>query len=356
MKKIYAALAALCILSCPVYSQCNSCTTTISSSDANTHIITAGMTLCISSSATVSGAIIVSGGTLCNQGTIHNLNLTITGAGSTLNNYGTIICDSLLVYKTGAVLNNYGNMTDSSIAVSAGALFNNNSGTITCSTLADSAGTFVNNGNVTVNLDFGNGYGGQFTNNNYLKIGHDFLNGAGATFTTGCVVSVGNNWFNSSAVNGPASGCGGFTIAGGSIQNSGTVGGVGHVDLCATATISNIGTMTGVTHCVCTNACSLITTGIPEYKAPELGVIKNLYPNPANLEINLLLNMESAMNIQVAVTDILGKTALTRSYGSMQGEHLLKLDVSGLSPGIYLITVSNAKGDREQQKFNIVRH
>jgi adhesin HecA-like repeat protein len=356
MKKIYAALAAICTLSYPVLSQCSSCTTTISSSDANTHIVSAGTTLCISPSVTVSGTIIVSGGTLCNQGTIHNQSLIITGSGSTLNNYGTIISDSLLVFKTGSVLNNYGYMTDSSITVSAGALFNNNSGTITCSTLADSAGTFVNNGNVTVNQDLGTGYGGQFTNNNYLKIGHDFLNGAGATFTTSCMVSVANNWFNSASINGPLNGCGGFSIAGGSVQNSGTVGAVGHVDLCAVHTISNIGTMTGVTNCVCTNACSMITTGIRELKAPALGVIKNLYPNPADREVNLLLNLGNTMNILVTVTDILGKTTLSRNYGSMQGEDLLNIDVSALPPGIYLITVSNEKGDREQQKFNIVRH
>jgi hypothetical protein len=356
MKKIYAALAAILLLSYPVFSQCSSCTTTISSNDANTHVVTSGTTLCIGSNATVTGRIVVSGGTICNQGTIHNQNLIITGSGSTLNNYGTIISDSLLVFKTGAVLNNYGFITDSTISVSAGAFFNNNSGTVTCSVLTDSAATFVNNGNVTVNMDLGNAYNGTFTNNNYMKIGHDFLNGVGATFTTSCVIPVANNWFNSASVNGPASGCGGFNIGGINVQNTGTVGAIGHIDLCATHTISNIGTLTGVTNCVCTNSCSLIATAVPELKSSGgKGIIQNLYPNPANQEINVALNLKTTSDIQLVITDVLGKVQLTRKYASVQGERLLLIDVSGLSQGIYQVSVSNAQGELEQRKFNVIR-
>ncbi len=354
MKHIYAAMAAMLTLTYPVFSQCSSCTTTISSNDASTHVVSAGTTLCIAPNATVTGAIVVSGGTLCNQGTIHNQTVTVTGSGSVLNNYGTIISDSLLVFKTGAVLNNYGFMTDTSIAVSAGALFNNNSGTISCSTLADSAANFVNNGNVTVNQDFGNGYAATFTNNNFMKVGHDFLNGAGATFTTSCVIVVANNWFNSAVVNGPTTGCGGFNVGGSSVQNSGTVGGIGHVDICTAATISNIGTMTGVTKCTCNTSCATIATGIQERKTIA-GFITNLYPNPANQEINLLITLDSPSDIQLEITDILGKVLNRKQYTSVQGERLLKIDVSFLPQGIYQVSVRNAKGEVEQKKFNVIR-
>ena len=355
MKKIYAAIAAICFLSYPVFSQCSSCTTTLTTGDAITHIVSSGTTLCIGANATVTGKIVVSGGTLCNQGTIHNQNLIITGATSTLNNYGTIISDTLLVFKSGAVLNNYGYMTDSTISVSAGAFFNNNSGTVTCSVLTDSAATFVNNGNVTINMDFGNAYSGNFTNNNFMKIGHDFLNGAGATFTTSCVIPVANNWFNSATVNGPVSGCGGFNIGGTNVQNTGAVGSVGHVDLCAAHPISNIGTMTGVTNCVCTNSCSMIATAVAELKTTGSGLIKNLYPNPADQEITLALDLKSSTDIQVVITDILGKVQVNKRYASVQGERLLQIDVSGLSQGIYQISVSNSLGGMEQRKFNVVR-
>jgi hypothetical protein len=363
MKKITLPAIAMLLL-CLVYSginaQCTSCTTTITTTDPSNHLITAGTTLCIAAGGTCTGLIQISGGTLCNQGTISNHNLEVQGSGSTLNNYGTINSDSLLVIGSGAVFNNYNTLTDSRLAVSSQGVINNLGGTITCAYFGDTIATLLNNGNMTITADFSSGYSATVTNNNYMKVGHNFYNGYSSIFYTACMITVQGTWYNSATITGPTgSGCGGFSITSGS-YNSGGIGGTGqHVDICDATHPSggitgNTGTMTtGVTFCVCTNACPMVTAGIFTPSASGPALLKNIYPNPATTEITLGINSDNPTDLQITIYNVLGKTCMHKQYASSGGEQLLPFDIAALEPGIYLLAVSNSKGAREVRTFEV---
>lgn len=66
------------------YGQCDTCTTTISSNSQSSYTASAGTTICVANGFDYTGTIVLSGGTLCNQGTVHN----VTFNSGTFENYG----------------------------------------------------------------------------------------------------------------------------------------------------------------------------------------------------------------------------------------------------------------------------
>jgi hypothetical protein len=389
---------AFAIFSIKVTAQCSSCTTTISGADASSHTVLSGQTLCIAPTGSVSGNITVSaGGTLCNQGTVNSSMVWV--AGGTYNNYGTQTTDLMTVSNSGAFYNHGNVTIDSLLITGLGSSFNNmaaaaltgvrmstvvnavvyNFGTITENFMADSVGTFTNGGNITVAFDFGTGYSSSFTNtttgtlnvnrdlgnaygsttftnngnltvgrdfynsnsasftnNQYWNIGRDFYNSLAGVVTTNCMAIVGRDWYNSADVFGAANpSCGGFNIAGMSL-NSGTIGNSStHIDLCDAG--HPVGGMDGnsgtiavtTTYCTCANACALV--GIQEIAATDNAIV--VYPNPANSVLKVELNKESSIEIYSITGKLIEKFYDKKSYS---------IDISNYASGMYFIKAKNS--------------
>ncbi|MCW3102592.1 MAG: hypothetical protein JWO09_1032 [Bacteroidetes bacterium] len=358
--------------------QCGTCTVTITGTDGSAHVVPAGTTLCIASSATVTGDILVNGGTLCNQGTINSSNIAVTTNG-TFNNYGVADIDSLLIIDAGSGLFNSGMLTGIRFATADGAMSTNN-GSFTMNFMGDSIGTFINNGTMLINNDFGNAYnstftnngnftvtndfynayGATFTNNNYMKIVHDFYNSNTGIVLSKCMAVVQHDWFNSATVSGPGtSSCGGFAITGQSF-NSGTIGtSAQHVDICdagnpAGGMDGNIGTIASTTtYCACSNSC--VPVGITEQAAQSDLLITNVYPNPAVSSVSVVINSKGSGLFSVEVYDMMGKKKLATSMKASAGENNLSIDISQLAQGTYILSVTGAEQLQAKQMFNVSR-
>lgn len=65
----------------------------------------------------------------------------------------------------------------------------------------------------------------------------------------------------------------------------------------------------------------------------------NLFPNPADNELNLRFNANIAQKIQVQITDVLGKSIQSNSINANSGTNLIMMDTKELSPGAYFLSV-----------------
>ncbi|MCE3281093.1 MAG: type sorting protein [Bacteroidetes bacterium] len=374
-------IIAFMIFSVRSYSQCSSCTTTITGNDASNYVVSAGNTLCISATGNATGLITVGpGGILCNAGFVNSSNLWV--AGGALENFGTINTSNILVSGQGMFNNNGTVQMDSLHVTNMGSQFFNqpygtiigirlgnsdsstfsNDGNITVDYMADSAAFFQNGstGSFIVNVDFANAYNSSFWNSGYYKVMRDFYNSTGSTFDMNCMGIIGRDWYNSALIYGPQSGCGGFNITGGS-YNSGAIGtSSSYVDICDAGnptfgldgpggTIS-----TTTTYCACSNSCVQGTIGIESFEATD-AIILALYPNPAVNSISLLINAKRSETMSIEVFDMMGKKQLIRTMNSVIGENKLDLDISQLVQGTYILNVIDENQLQTKQMFNVLK-
>ncbi|MDF2437044.1 MAG: Secretion system C-terminal sorting domain [Bacteroidota bacterium] len=382
MKHFYQIIMALvlCVIGYDVKAQC-SCTTTITGTDAANHVIGSGQTLCIASTGTCTGLITVgTGGILCNQGTINSTNLWV--AGGTLNNYGTIntdkilvsgqgvfsnravvTMDSLLVTNIYSLLTNYnnGSITGLRLGNSDNSSITNN-GDITVDYMADSMASFTNNatGSFIVNMDFANAYNSGYWNYGYYKVSRDFYNSTNSIFEMNCMGVIGRDWYNTALVTGPTSGCGGFNISGGS-YNTGTIGSAStHLDLCdagnPTFGIDGPGGTINstTTYCSCSNSCVALPAGIKEIETSEI-VIASLYPNPSVNSVSIKMNIINAQALTIEIFDMMGKKQMFSSVKAFAGENTTSLDVTKLSQGSYILSVTDEHKKQTKKIFNVIK-
>ncbi len=79
-----------------------------------------------------------------------------------------------------------------------------------------------------------------------------------------------------------------------------------------------------------------------------------VYPNPAGSSATVAFELPSRMLSALCATDITGRTVYQSPSGWMDaGTHKLELDVNGLSPGMYFITLE-AGGQRATKKLSVV--
>jgi hypothetical protein len=76
-------------------------------------------------------------------------------------------------------------------------------------------------------------------------------------------------------------------------------------------------------------------TGHARLSVPALGV----YPNPASGEVNISILAETATTAHVSLLNITGSIMLERDFDLIEGSNLMKLDLTRLVPGIYLVKV-----------------
>ena len=398
MKKIYLVLIAITAFAIKSNAQCSGCTINVTGLDVAPHIVSAGQVFCIAPTGTVTGDITVSnGGTLCNQGKINSFNLWI--AGGTLKNYGTIqthnvlvsaggtytnnattIIDSLLITGSWASYVNNGTQTNDAFAISENAMAVN-TGTITTLLMADSIGNITNNGNIsvtgpgfshaynsvvtnngniTISSEFSNSYNSTFTNNNYMNVMHDWYNSTNANFTTNCMTNVGHDWFNGANVYGPTTGCGGFNISGISFS-SGIIGSLStHIDICDAGNPfsgidGNSGSIANTTsYCSCVNSCALVT-GIREKNQESLVSISTIFPNPSSTNISIKLNSQETEILTFEIKDTMGKTVLNKKHTVNIGENETEVNVSNLSQGTYILSITDSHQLQTKRLFTVAR-
>lgn len=65
----------------------------------------------------------------------------------------------------------------------------------------------------------------------------------------------------------------------------------------------------------------------------------NLYPNPADALAYASINLESAQEVTMVITDLTGKVVAERSYGELIGSQLLPINTSEFAAGVYMVSV-----------------
>ncbi len=65
----------------------------------------------------------------------------------------------------------------------------------------------------------------------------------------------------------------------------------------------------------------------------------NLYPNPAQSEINFNVKTESIAAVAIRITDITGRTILVEDKGKMSGDKTFKVNTNDFKNGLYLYQI-----------------
>jgi len=160
------------------------------------------------------------------------------------------------------------------------------------------------------------------------------------------MVIVGRDWYNSSTVMGNSIGvinCGGFNIAGNSL-NSGTIGTPNvRVDICdaghpVSGIDANVGTIaTTTTYCTCSNNCNVVAVGLDNILSDELAV--SVFPNPTNTNVLFKFNYSHQDNIKIELNDMLGKKLIVMPVNTIAGDNVCSIDISSLPQGLFVASI-----------------
>lgn len=70
-------------------------------------------------------------------------------------------------------------------------------------------------------------------------------------------------------------------------------------------------------------------------------LIANVFPNPTNGKLNVILEASEAQNTQLSIRDITGRTALQQNVACVSGSNTFILDMESLPNGYYLLVIDN---------------
>ena len=70
-------------------------------------------------------------------------------------------------------------------------------------------------------------------------------------------------------------------------------------------------------------------------------VIANVFPNPTNGKLNVILEASDAQNAQLRICDITGRTVLQHNAACTSGSNTIILDMESLPNGYYLLVIDN---------------
>jgi len=82
-------------------------------------------------------------------------------------------------------------------------------------------------------------------------------------------------------------------------------------------------------------------TGITVYQRDDETLLFDLFPNPAHLEVNILLNDDLVDQANLSITNITGIELYSRPLTS--GQVKITIDLSGFNPGIYFAKLKSGK-------------
>ncbi len=84
---------------------------------------------------------------------------------------------------------------------------------------------------------------------------------------------------------------------------------------------------------------------VTEFEIPvnvvETGFL--MFPNPANTEVTLDVDMDAERQVRVSIMDITGRIVSTNSYDLYKEQSRVTMDVSALPSGMYVVRVENGK-------------
>jgi hypothetical protein len=87
----------------------------------------------------------------------------------------------------------------------------------------------------------------------------------------------------------------------------------------------------------------------------ELPVYLNFFPNPAQDELNVLVNSIQGGAVNYQITDAMGQVVLEGVFNTQaMSEHIERLNTSNLANGLYIMRISNATFN-DAYKFNVAR-
>ena len=98
-----------------------------------------------------------------------------------------------------------------------------------------------------------------------------------------------------------------------------------------------------------------------EEEAPAISItLEGNYPNPVSDRTNIVFDLPEPAHISIRVTDLLGQTVQTSSYGWYDAgtDHTVEMDTNNLTSGVYYYVLRADLGDRmiERSKaISIVR-
>jgi hypothetical protein len=75
-----------------------------------------------------------------------------------------------------------------------------------------------------------------------------------------------------------------------------------------------------------------------------------VYPNPAKTNTTIAFNATGKCVIKI--TDVLGKTIQTKTITAVNGRNTMQLDVSKYAAGVYFVTLSNQKNEKQTLRFS----
>ncbi|HEX5154116.1 MAG TPA: T9SS type A sorting domain-containing protein [Parafilimonas sp.] len=76
-----------------------------------------------------------------------------------------------------------------------------------------------------------------------------------------------------------------------------------------------------------------------------------IYPNPAKNILNAKISLTRDNNVKLSVTDMSGKTIISKSTLAAKGENIIQLDISHLSSGSYIVKAVFENGRTAEKKF-----
>jgi hypothetical protein len=77
-----------------------------------------------------------------------------------------------------------------------------------------------------------------------------------------------------------------------------------------------------------------------------------IFPNPAKDQTTLYFSLNSSAEVTLSVSNLIGQTIQTTNFGKLSaGDHSLRYDVSNLSAGIYVFTISDSNNRFVRKKF-----
>lgn len=343
----------LCFAIAPaVYSQtCNDCTLTLSTTQSTPIYVNANEKLCITSTGSLNSTLYVMGGEVCNNGVINGI---IDMTDGIFTNYGEVLSGMNISVDKGVFINqniiqaaqlsfngnsltveNHGGITANNfqmIQQGSGSMVSmTNNGSLGIASYQADSTLFTNNGSLTTTGQFSNNNGASFINNGSLDVGANFTNQA--YFYTSCMIPVGGLWANNSpgVIEGPMSGCGGFS-ANLSTSNFSDFGMDGsNLDMCDSSNPGSFNFNPGnigpqVTFCACqTNCFQTVATEKMVAQNPIL-----VYPNPTS---NFIQISAPSRFQHITLRDITGKIVFSKSESST----LSSINLSGIAPGMYFL-------------------
>lgn len=355
MKKTLFVLTLLMSQQTISFSQCTTCTQTLSTTQTTAITLNPGDKLCITSTGQMNSTLYINGGEVCNEGTINgfidmtdgaftNLGQITSGMNisvdkGTFTNFGTIQAAQLSFNGGDLTLLNYGSITGNNFQLlqqTSGALvtFNNSGSLDVTSYMSDS--TITNNyGSITTTGQLNNNNYASFYNFGNVQVGANYTNSG--YFYTECMIPVGGLWANNvgGIIEGPMSGCGGFS-ADLSTSNYGSFGMDGsNLDMCDSSNPGSFNFNTGsigtnVTYCSCTNIC--INTNDISENGNENQL--EIFPNPVLNELNIQ-NSEAYLNSNYAIFNSIGEIVMDGKISSSS------ISTSTLTKGVYLLRIDN---------------